>query len=570
MARSGGRGKSRGSGKRRGKNGGPGYNPNRSGDGKFGEGKSTKVPAAKAKVLKYKARQAKLRSKIKATKIAAKSASPEEKMKLKNQHSKLMAKYRKTKEKLKAAKEARKIEKKGEREELKKTKEQKKVKTKAETTKAEHEAKKAEHEVKKTEHETKKAELELKKAEHEVKKIEHEAKKAENEALRDARHKRIWAEQELASQYADGDDDDDDASSVGRQKAERDMDRESAMTHDQLRSELSKTQNELRGDIGNKHRGVLEAKAEHIQAQLALRKMNDENKSGDPVAEFKEARRIGVEVGNHNGRSYIKFEGEYLGSVDKMEDGTFRAEVSGYKSGRFGTQQEANDQFARWTHEEFSRRNSLIDRNATVDDLKKASNNLDGVKMRNIARGLIEKEGMIPRDALLRDHDIVKDVKWDQELPGAIAFHRNSGPERGMIGIVMKDHKDLASTILHEELHGAMLGATYFRKEHTQVFEEVVVETVTRSIIHGRIPTGIKGPYQREINKVRDLLMKHTDAKTDNDADTMIVAIGKKTMGKNRRSGSGDRGFIEEIISVVKPKDRSAFVKDAENIYFAS
>lgn len=95
--------------------------------------------------------------------------------------------------------------------------------------------------------------------------------KSTSERLSSTRSQRVWAEQELASGYSDRDEDGDDEND-GDRIAQEEMDRESKMTDTELEGELYRTERELRGNVGNKHAGALEAKRDHIRAQLDHRR----------------------------------------------------------------------------------------------------------------------------------------------------------------------------------------------------------------------------------------------------------------------------------------------------------
>src|SRR5690606_7308759 len=75
---------------------------------------------------------------------------------------------------------------------------------------------------------------------------------------------RVWAEQELASQYSDNSDED------GSRIAMRAMEREAKMTDQELHNEIKRAKSAMKG-AGNKTRGALEAKVAHIEATLEMR-----------------------------------------------------------------------------------------------------------------------------------------------------------------------------------------------------------------------------------------------------------------------------------------------------------
>lgn len=182
-----------------------------------------------------------------------------------------------------------------------------------------------------------------------------------------------------------------------------------------------------------------------------------------------------------------------------------------------------------------------------LDAFTDAARANDSTTARQMIRGLLWKNGVMPRDpfkngaANANTLDVMSDAAMTARLPGAIAFHSNGTGKTAVRQTTWDEasgtrerQEHFVETMVHEELHGSSRtkGGAYQGAGAT--IEEASVEMAARKIAAGAFGTQPKnhwGAYQPEINNVAEAIMREIPLRSREGWWRAIADAGIKMRG---------------------------------------
>lgn len=198
-------------------------------------------------------------------------------------------------------------------------------------------------------------------------------------------------------------------------------------------------------------------------------------------------------------------------------------------------------------------------------EYRKAVADGDTSKARRMVRGLLHREGVLPRDAMLSLEANDLELKPATEMGDALAWHSSTGKMAirsdlwadGTSSDKSKFAEQLA-TLTHEELHGSTKSNRHgFYVGYGATIEEVTVEMASRKVTRqaGFDYPYTKGSYQQQINQVGGLMQRTYDelgleAPSNDDALSKIADAGvKMRSGKSKMApASNEENILDQFL----------------------
>lgn len=234
-------------------------------------------------------------------------------------------------------------------------------------------------------------------------------------------------------------------------------------------------------------------------------------------AKFRELVKVRPSAGSWG---EVHVEGSEAAEVHKNVDGTFSITTRnfmGYRSGvgTFASPAEALAEARAMLYQRAAEAGSAF-KEWSLDEFRDAVRAGDPTLARQMVRGLLWKEGVVPRDPFFNGiaNANKMELKTDAEMPDARAWHAWTG-NTAMRRTVWDesagppgDQERMLRTFVHEELHGSTRFKPAAYAGAGAAIEEVSVEMAARRIACRALGTddnfqGIWGSYQWKIDEVR-------------------------------------------------------------------